>query len=884
MIQKVDLLDFVESFHQAYFILKDKDAVLNACSPYVLWSGIFNNTIYYHINEVEAMLMDRSDIYEHDFMIKDRSYGVESIKEDIFLINTCLTLNDTVLDHEINMYSSLIVENKLDHLQIDQVHFSIMNSETLLLKDAVIKQTNRLAKALLDLSTLTNNVPGGIFRCRYDETLTILSVSEGFEELFGYTEEEIKTKYHNSFKEMIDERDVEATNLEVIRQLKISPKKNIEYRIKNKKGETRWICDRGQLIDESDGNQSFYCILIDITADKAVQEELRLNLERHQIIMDQSNDVIFDWDIKKDLIVFSLNWVKKFHYKYRVHDALTLFKEDEQNPVYQEDRKIVNAIFDDMKRGEAYFNCEVRVLKDDHYIWCQVRGTTQFNDAQEAIRIVGVIIDIDDNKRMSQLLLRKSQQDSLTGILNKISAQSMIKESLEHNAVQDHSALLIIDIDDFKLVNDGLGHLFGDAVLVEVANSLHDMLDKEDIIGRIGGDEFLVFLKSYQSFAEVEKLANSIIDLIRNLRFGFDQFITISCSVGISLAPQDGRTFKELYQKGDNALYQAKHLGKNRYVLYNEQFFNEITCGNHNQLASLIRSQIESDHSLENNDHMLIETIFKVLYQASDIYTAVEIILKLVGEKYDVSRTYIFEKKDNFGYMNTFEWCQEGIKPKIKELKYEPIQDPNGNIYADLFNEEGIFYCRDFSKLNYDSEQRKVNREIKAVLQCAIMEHGVLKGFVGFDECRENRYWTQEQINALTFISRVLSTFLLKTRIQEQLIQESEGLLKILNNQMSLVYIIEKGTYRILFLNKKLKEFEESAKSGVKCYKAFMNYDHPCPNCPLNQLSNQNDNATNEVWNVKKQVWGLVNATSILWENQDAYLISIIEITNYKKN
>ena len=133
--------------------------------------------------------------------------------------------------------------------------------------------------------------------------------------MLGYTREELRTVFHNRFSEMIYEPDIAPTWEAVHAQLEKGNTKLIEYRMARKDGGLIWVQDRGQLMRREDGREVFYCILLDITETKKAQEDLRLSLERHQIIMDQTNDIIFEWQVKQDTLTFSPNWEKKFGYE-----------------------------------------------------------------------------------------------------------------------------------------------------------------------------------------------------------------------------------------------------------------------------------------------------------------------------------------------------------------------------------------------------------------------------------------------------------------------------------------------------------------------------------------------------------------------------------------
>ena len=174
--------------------------------------------------------------------------------------------------------------------------FSLYRSEKEFIHRIVqqIEDEKNLKNANTRLELLTNNVPGGIFKCLFNEELTILYMSDGFLSMVGYTKEEINDKFHNSFWEMIDPQDRIATRDEVNRQMKLGKTKQIEYRIVHKDGHSVWVLDKGQLIEghEEEG-PSFYCIMIDITNEKSAREELKLALERFKIIIDQTNDIVF---------------------------------------------------------------------------------------------------------------------------------------------------------------------------------------------------------------------------------------------------------------------------------------------------------------------------------------------------------------------------------------------------------------------------------------------------------------------------------------------------------------------------------------------------------------------------------------------------------------
>ena len=166
-----------------------------------------------------------------------------------------------------------------------------------------------------NLQILSDNIPGGMFSCRFDEKLTLLQMNKGFLSMLGYTKQEIEEKFNNSFWEMIDPRDRQGALAEALRQTALGPDKELEYRMTRKDGCTIWVLDKGHLIRDEEDGEYFCCVLVDVTRSKEIEENLRISLERHQIIMDQTTDILFEWDIDADTMIFSNNWEKKFGIK-----------------------------------------------------------------------------------------------------------------------------------------------------------------------------------------------------------------------------------------------------------------------------------------------------------------------------------------------------------------------------------------------------------------------------------------------------------------------------------------------------------------------------------------------------------------------------------------
>lgn len=172
--------------------------------------------------------------------------------------------------------------------------------------------------------------------------------------------------------------------------------------------------------------------------------------------------------------------------------------------------------------------------------------------------------------RRNEELQSKAETDLLTGLLNKIATEKHIQEYLEGDGINEPGMLFVLDVDNFKKINDTMGHAFGDQVLATLGVKLRNQFRSSDIIGRIGGDEFMVYLKKIPDENTQQKEANKMINFFRSFQAGDYVKYSATASIGVSLYPQDGKTFEELYKAADKGVYLSKQRGKNQLAFYSE--------------------------------------------------------------------------------------------------------------------------------------------------------------------------------------------------------------------------------------------------------------------------------------------------------------------------
>ncbi len=600
-------------------------------------------------------------------------------------------------------------------------------------------------------------------RFRNDRMMTLEDFDDKICHILGYDRQDLQEAMGSELVGWIVPEDREMVRQKIAQQLQAGKSLELEYRLRHRDGHMIWVLNRCRLEVCGDGSEVFSGFWMDISASKQSQDAMRDQLDRHKIILSQTENVMFEWDVDEDSAVFSDNWIEIFGCEPLTWGLSKRIATDSH--FHPEDTGQILELFHSMKEGMDYQVCEVRLAKaDGRYLWCRIRATARRDDRGELRKIVGIIINIDDEKRSAQALQERAERDVLTKLLNKHAARQQVERYLESFGGNLECALFIIDLDNFKTINDRYGHLFGDAVLVQVAKEIRRFFRAQDIVARIGGDEFLVLMRGISDGRIVEDRCRRLVEAFHNVmgqQLGKNR---LSCSVGVALYPSHGSSYAELFQRADQALYHAKDTGKDGFAVYDS---TDTGYYNRKKLDTAINERIDSDDQKSLSNSNIIQYAFRCLYESGDVELTIREILASVGRQMNVSRVYIFENSpDNLSCSNTFEWCNEGIQAEMSNLQNLSYETDIPN-FMDNFNEQGIFYCPDITQLPGDLYHLLEKQNIKSVLLCAIRDNGVMRGYIGFDECLVNRYWTKEQIQLLTYFAEMLSVFLMKKRTED---------------------------------------------------------------------------------------------------------------------
>lgn len=428
-----------------------------------------------------------------------------------------------------------------------------------------LENEKRITKSSIELNKITNSIHAGLVHFIPQDKCRIHYASRGFYDLLGYTKNEAKNVDKSSIIDFVYSKDRDLF-LEAIREVD-SDAINSEVRLVKKDGFIIYCLINGNYSIAKDGSQSVSAVFVDITEQKRMQEMLRVDRERYRIASELSNDVLFEYFVDIDKMVYSDKYLEIFGRDLMVSNYVKdCFKR--KDLVHPDDYGIFLEYCSKLSEGIELITAECRI-RDRHsdYIWCQIMGKTIYDEEKKPNRIVGKMINVDYQKRELDSLEYKATRDPLTGVYNREITIKKIDKYINGNKNGKH-VLMFIDFDDFKKVNDNHGHLHGDKVLTHVIESIKSVFTEGEIIGRIGGDEFVVFSGYIDDNEAAMRKANILVDALNTTYEDDNCEISISGSVGIALYPEDGIHYEQLIQCADKALYCVKNKGKNNYMLY----------------------------------------------------------------------------------------------------------------------------------------------------------------------------------------------------------------------------------------------------------------------------------------------------------------------------
>ncbi|MDQ1723447.1 MAG: hypothetical protein QOG52_475, partial [Frankiaceae bacterium] len=303
--------------------------------------------------------------------------------------------------------------------------------------------------------------------------------------------------------------------------------------------------------------------------ERALVEGVRSSEERYALAMRAGNDGLWDWDLTANNIYYSPRWKEMLGYG---EDEIGTSVDEWFDRVHEADRSSLSMAVNRHARGlDGALQHEHRLkAADDTYRWVLCRGLRVTDADGVPVRMVGSSTDITDRKELEQRLRRDATYDPVTHLPNRVLFLEQLRRAVEHTKREPEHvfAVLFLDLDGFKIVNDSLGHLFGDKLLIAVAERLQEHLRPRDVAARFGGDEFAVLLNDVEHLRDVSTTAER---LQAQLAAPFDidgQQVVITAGIGIALSITGYERADDVLRDADIAMYQAKAIGGGTHVVF----------------------------------------------------------------------------------------------------------------------------------------------------------------------------------------------------------------------------------------------------------------------------------------------------------------------------
>jgi diguanylate cyclase (GGDEF)-like protein/PAS domain S-box-containing protein len=417
---------------------------------------------------------------------------------------------------------------------------------------------------------LMNNLEGMLYCCLYDKDWTMVFVSNGCKELTGYDPDDLLQNKHISYEAVTLEDDRIMVRDTINNALNEGTRYEVEYRIKHANGSVIWVLERGNPIYNDAGAViALEGYIQNIAKRKSIEQSLLAAELKYRSIFENTLEGIFQTTADGHYLIVNQSLARMYGYSSPEELILAFNNIQEQLYVKPGRREEFVQLLKDNDSVEKFESLVYR--KDKSTIWISENARVVLDESGNLLYYEGTVENITARKSYEEKLEYQAMHDSLTGLPNR----NMLNDRLQlcinfANRYKNKMAVAFLDLDQFKLINDSMGHEVGDELLIIMANRLSSSVREIDTVVRLGGDEFVILLTNIDDtndiFLSMQRVLEAVaVPLTIN---SLDYLVT--CSIGVSIYPNDGLDANALLRNADTAMYKAKKAGRNNFQIYTQ--------------------------------------------------------------------------------------------------------------------------------------------------------------------------------------------------------------------------------------------------------------------------------------------------------------------------
>ena len=424
---------------------------------------------------------------------------------------------------------------------------------------------------------LIHNLEGMLYCCLYDQDWTMVFVSNGCKELTGYESEELLHNKLISYETMTFEEDRAMVRETIKNALGEGNRYEVEYRLNHANGSVIWVLERGNPIYNDAGVViALEGYIQNIAKRKSIEQSLLAAELKYRSIFENTLEGIFQTTADGHYLIVNQSLANM--YGYSSPDELIHAFNNIQEQLYVKPGRREEFV-QLLKENDSVENFESLVYrKDQSTIWISENARVVHDEFHNVLYYEGTVENITARKTYEEKLEYQATHDSLTGLPNRNVLNDRLQLCINFaNRYKNKMAVAFLDLDQFKLINDSMGHEVGDQLLIIMAKRLSSAVREVDTVVRLGGDEFVILLTNIDDINDIFISMQRVLEAVAvPLTINHLDYL-VTCSIGVSIYPDDGLDANALLRNADTAMYKAKKAGRNNFQVYTQALNAALT-------------------------------------------------------------------------------------------------------------------------------------------------------------------------------------------------------------------------------------------------------------------------------------------------------------------